>query len=70
MKNASFNDYETYFSALNLTKWMKYTKDIGFSKLSKKINHQKLKEIFIKYEDKQKLMTYEAFKDAIQKILK
>lgn len=66
----TFNRYEQECSSLNLTKWMRYCRDVGLMRFKKAITSKKLKEVFVKYEDKDKLLGLEQFQAAVEEMLK
>ena len=41
---------------MNLTKWMRYCRDVGLMRFKKALTNKRLKEIFVKYEDKDKML--------------
>ena len=66
----TFNRYEQESSSLNLTKWMRYCRDVGLMRFKKALTNKRLKEVFVKYEDKDKMLGLEQFQTAVEELLK
>lgn len=66
----TFNRYEQECSSLNLTKWMRYCRDVGLMRFKKILTNKRLKEVFVKHEDKDKMLGLEQFQAAVEELLK
>ena len=49
---------------------MRYCKDVGLSRINKLASIKLSKQTFVKFEDKNKQLTFERFQAAVQSLLK
>jgi len=70
VSNATFNQYEQHYNSINLTKWMHFIRDIGLNTYSKVMNPKKMKEVFMKFENQEKILTFELFQVAVNELMR